>query len=218
MKKLFLLSAATLLIGGTASAQMTGGGSGQGSMNQQMQTMERENPHATRHTSAGNQANPGNPSGGQNQNPQQTGTAPDRDTDQNLRRDNETRDQDRDLKQTTQYRDQDNNRDLKQSTEMREQGETGVKGHLTPTVTLPAQQKERIRTTVIESGRAPRVDHINFTLRVGAPIPRTIHVVQVPQEIVAIYPQWSGFLYFVSGDEIVVVDPNSYAVVGVLEA
>jgi hypothetical protein len=91
-------------------------------------------------------------------------------------------------------------------------------GHLSPTKTLPADQKAKIREAVIESGRAPRVDNLNFTVQVGASVPRNLRMVAVPQEIVAIYPEWSGFLYFVSGDEIIVVDPNTFDVVGVLEA
>jgi len=83
---------------------------------------------------------------------------------------------------------------------------------------LHGQEKVDIDNAVIHSESAPRVDHLNFTLRVGVAIPRTIRVVPVPMEVVRFYPQWSGFLYFVSGDQIVVVDPNSFTVVGVLEA
>ena len=102
------------------------------------------------------------------------------------------------------------------------QGETGrehqVAAHIAPTKVLNGSEKVRIQREVIESSAAPRVDNLNFTIRVGVAIPRTVRVVPVPPEIVAINPGWNGFLYFVSGDEVVVVDPNSYSVVGVLEA
>jgi hypothetical protein len=113
------------------------------------------------------------------------------------------------------------------SGEMREQQSQNVReerheqqggARITATKVLNGGEKERIHQTVIESGSAPRVENLNFSVRVGVAIPRTVRVVPVPQEIVAIYPQWNGFLYFVSGDEIIVVDPNSYAIVGVLEA
>lgn len=102
------------------------------------------------------------------------------------------------------------------------QGETGrehqAAAHIAPTKVLNGSEKVRIQREVIESSAAPRVDNLNFTIRVGVAIPRTVRVVPVPPEIVAINPGWNGFLYFVSGDEVVVVDPNSYSVVGVLEA
>jgi hypothetical protein len=67
---------------------------------------------------------------------------------------------------------------------------------------------------VFRSG--PRLTHVNFRVNVGVRIPRSVHVVAVPQEIIAIYPEWAGDLYFVYGDEIVVVAPDSFAIVGVL--
>lgn len=106
-------------------------------------------------------------------------------------------------------------RETQENTQMR--GETRAGVHITPTKTVPSTERIKLRQTVIESGRAPRIENLNFTVRVGAPIPRSIRVVPVPEEIIALYPEWSGFLYFVSGDEIIVVDPNSFAVVGVLE-
>jgi len=84
--------------------------------------------------------------------------------------------------------------------------------------TLSTEQKTQLRRDVIMKRDAPRVENVNFTVRVGIGIPRTVRVVAVPEEIVAIYPEWNGFLYFVDGDEIVVVDPSTYFVVGVLEA
>jgi hypothetical protein len=98
------------------------------------------------------------------------------------------------------------------------EGDSAPRHVATPTKVLSGEQKTRIEKTVIESGRAPRLDNITFNVSVGTPIPRTIRVVPVPEEIVSIYPEWSGFLYFVSGDDIIVVDPISYSVVGVLEA
>jgi len=99
--------------------------------------------------------------------------------------------------------------------ERRGQGEAA---RIAPTKVLSGSERETVRKTVIESSSAPRVDKLNISVRIGAPIPRSIRAVTVPHEIVALYPQWNGFLYFVSGDEVVVVDPDSYAVVGVLEA
>ncbi len=80
-----------------------------------------------------------------------------------------------------------------------------------PAHTLTVAQKTKIRTTVLKS--APHVD-VNFRVNVGAVVPRTVRLAPVPTEIVDVYPQWSGYLFFADGDEVVVVDPNSYAIVG----
>ena len=42
-------------------------------------------------------------------------------------------------------------------------------------------------------------------------------MIAVPEVIVDIYPDWRGFLYFVYEDEIVIVDPNTYRIVAVLD-
>ena len=79
---------------------------------------------------------------------------------------------------------------------------------------LSIEQKTTLRETVLRRG--PRVTNINFRVGVGAVVPRTVRVVAVPQPILAIYPEWAGDLYFSYGDEIVIVDPATYAIVAVL--
>jgi hypothetical protein len=79
---------------------------------------------------------------------------------------------------------------------------------------LTVEQKTKLRETVVRTG--PRLTNINFRIGVGIAIPRSVRVVAVPQEIVAIYPEWASDLYFVYGDEIVVVAPDTFEIVGVL--
>lgn len=79
---------------------------------------------------------------------------------------------------------------------------------------LTVEQKTNLRETVLKSG--PRLTHVTFRIGVGVHVPRTVRLVAVPQEVVAIYPEWASDLYFDYGDEIVIVDPGSFAIVGVL--
>jgi hypothetical protein len=80
--------------------------------------------------------------------------------------------------------------------------------------TLTIEQKTKLRETVFRTG--PKLTHVNFRIGVGVHVPRTIRLVAVPQEIVAIYPEWSSDLFFIYGDEIVVVVPGTMEIVGVL--
>jgi hypothetical protein len=88
--------------------------------------------------------------------------------------------------------------------EMRE----GAPHHLT------VEQKTNLRETVLRVG--PRLAHVNFRIGVGVHIPRTVRLVAVPEPIVAIYPEWASYEYFAYGDELVIVDPGTFAIVGVL--
>jgi hypothetical protein len=79
---------------------------------------------------------------------------------------------------------------------------------------LTVEQKTKLRETVFRTG--PKLTHVSFRIGVGAHVPHTVRLVAVPQEIVAIYPEWSGDLFFTYGDEIVVVAPGTFEIVGVL--
>ena len=79
---------------------------------------------------------------------------------------------------------------------------------------LSIEQKTTLRETVLRTG--PRLTHVNFRIGVGGVVPHTVRVVAVPQPILAIYPEWTGDLYFDYGDEIVVVAPETMQIVGVL--
>ena len=82
-------------------------------------------------------------------------------------------------------------------------------------VSLTTEQKTTIRKTVLTSS-APRVTNVNFDIKVGVVIPRTVRVAPIPVTIVEIEPEWRGYMYFVSGDEIIIVEPNTLRIVAVL--
>ena len=88
-----------------------------------------------------------------------------------------------------------------------QQGQSGGAANLT------TEQRTRIRETVITSG--PKVSSVNFSLSVGTVVPRTVTVVAVPAIIVEVYPQYRGLMYFVVGDQIIIVD-QSHKIVAVI--
>jgi hypothetical protein len=83
-------------------------------------------------------------------------------------------------------------------------------------VSLTTEQKTTIREKVLTSS-APRVTNVNFDIKVGTVVPRTVRVAPLPITIVEIEPEWRGYMYFVSGDEIIVVEPSSLRIVAVLD-
>ena len=81
---------------------------------------------------------------------------------------------------------------------------------------LTAEQKTKIRTTVLQSGPKVSRSSINFNIGVGTVVPRSVHFVTVPQTIVEIYPEYRGFEYFVVDEEIIIIDPHTLKIVAVL--
>jgi hypothetical protein len=92
-------------------------------------------------------------------------------------------------------------------------GRSGQAGNAT--VTLNESQRAHIQQTVFARSDVPRVDHVNFSLAVGTVVPETVHVLVVPETLVEIRPEWREDMYFVTGDDIVIVDhsPRIVAIV-----
>ena len=64
---------------------------------------------------------------------------------------------------------------------------------------------------------APRVTNVNFDIRIGTVVPRTVRIAPVPVTLIEIEPTWRGYMYFVSGDTIIIVEPRTLEIVAVLE-
>lgn len=82
-------------------------------------------------------------------------------------------------------------------------------------VRLTTTQRTRIKNVIVRA-HGPRLTRVNFRIGVGARIPPTVHVAVLPPEIVAIAPEWQGYSYFEYGDQIVIVDPATFAIVATL--
>jgi hypothetical protein len=84
-------------------------------------------------------------------------------------------------------------------------------------VTLSSEQKTRIKE-VIGHNRTARVEHLDFSLSVGTRVPRTVHVLVLPEDIVRIVPEYRGYKYIIVRDEIVILDPDTLEIVAILPA
>jgi Protein of unknown function (DUF1236) len=82
---------------------------------------------------------------------------------------------------------------------------------------IALENRTRMHDVFIKERSAPRVAHVGFNLSVGMPVPRSVHIVAVPREIIEIEPQWRGYEYFIVGDEVVIVNPSSMEIVAIIE-
>jgi Protein of unknown function (DUF1236) len=83
-------------------------------------------------------------------------------------------------------------------------------------VSLTTEQRTTIRQTVL-TGSAPRVTNVNFDIKIGTVVPRTVRVAPLPVTLIEIQPSWRGYMYFVYNDEIIVVEPGTLRIVAVIE-
>lgn len=82
---------------------------------------------------------------------------------------------------------------------------------------LSTEQRTKITSVFREQHIAP-LTNANFAISVGTRVPRDVSFHALPAEIVTIYPEWRGYEFVRVRDQIVVVDPNTFEIVAVLEA
>ncbi len=58
---------------------------------------------------------------------------------------------------------------------------------------------------------------VNFTIAIGAVIPPTVELYEVPAEVEEVVPTYRGYRYFVVRNQIVIVDPSARRIVAVIE-
>jgi hypothetical protein len=84
-------------------------------------------------------------------------------------------------------------------------------------VRLSGEQRTRI-TSVIRNQRVEPLANANFSITVGARVPRDITFYPLPAEVVTIYPEWRGYEFVRVRDQILVINPRTLEIVAVLEA
>jgi len=89
-------------------------------------------------------------------------------------------------------------------------GQAGAAGKLS------TEQRTQITSVIREEKVAPATN-VNFNISVGTRIPREgIELHALPSRVVTIYPEWRTYKYVLVKDEIVIVNPDTYEIVAVL--
>jgi len=81
---------------------------------------------------------------------------------------------------------------------------------------LSTEQRTQIQT-VIRGVHVQPLANVNFQVSVGARVPHDVEFHPLPAEIVSIYPDWRGYEFILVRDQILVVDPDTFEIVAVLE-
>jgi TolA-binding protein len=85
-------------------------------------------------------------------------------------------------------------------------------------VKLSEDQRTKIQHVIVGNKGVARVDHPNFSVTVGVAIPRSVHVVVLPEEIVQIVPEYRGYDYVLVGDQILIIEPDTLQIVAIIPA
>jgi hypothetical protein len=88
-------------------------------------------------------------------------------------------------------------------------------GQARGSVSLNQQQQTRV-AAVISKEKIRPLTKVDFSLSVGTRVPDTVLISTIPDAVVEIVPQYRGYSYFVTNDQIVIVDPNTKEIVTLL--
>jgi hypothetical protein len=82
---------------------------------------------------------------------------------------------------------------------------------------LSAEHRTKFRETIRSEKVAPLTD-VHFSVTIGQPVPRTVHLNRLPSRIIEYAPQYRDYEYILVGDEILIVDPRTLMIVAVISA
>lgn len=80
----------------------------------------------------------------------------------------------------------------------------------------PPEKRSQIAST-IKQEKITETKNVNFNISIGARVPSTIQFYPLPTRIIEIYPEWRGYQVILVGGRYVVVRPNTYEIVYIIE-
>lgn len=108
-----------------------------------------------------------------------------------------------------------NGQDSRQGASEHTRGNTGS---APSKVNVTTKQRTEIRSKLVgqSSGARLKRSDVHFSLSVGTKVPHSVHVRDLPADIVEIVPAYRGYKYVLVGDEIVIIDPATLEIVAVI--
>ena len=91
--------------------------------------------------------------------------------------------------------------------------DTSGKAH----VSLSSDQRTRVQSAFKSHRGSAKVD-VKIEPRIGVAIPRNVMLFDIPEDVVIIVPEWRRYKYVLIGDEICIVDLDTYEIVEVVAA
>ncbi len=89
-------------------------------------------------------------------------------------------------------------------------------GGATERVQINEQQRTQVRTVFSKHREAAVRRDVDVNVRIGVAVPRSLQLVTIPQDVVVVVPQYRNYRYFVVGDRVVIVDPDTFVIVDVI--
>jgi hypothetical protein len=80
---------------------------------------------------------------------------------------------------------------------------------------ITTEQRDKVKT-VFAKHKSKAQANIQIDVNVGTTVPKNVTLVEIPQDILVIVPQYREYKYFVIEEKVVIVDPDTYEVVEII--
>jgi len=124
--------------------------------------------------------------------------------------------QDKDRTQERMGQDQDRGKTFQGQAQQGGGVTTGRSGRAS--VQLSEDQRTKIKDVIVRDRNVARANSANFSVSVGAKVPKDVHVTVLPPEVVRIVPEYRGYDYVLIGDRLLIIDPDTMEIVAILPA
>jgi hypothetical protein len=104
------------------------------------------------------------------------------------------------------------------SAEGRGSGEAGTadaKGEKDGGAQLSGEKRTQVQRAFSGHRSGAKVD-LDINVGVGVAVPRHVHLVVIPDDILVMAPEWRDYRYIIVGDTICIVDPDTFEIVDVI--
>lgn len=81
---------------------------------------------------------------------------------------------------------------------------------------LSGERRTKVQSAFRSHRSGAVVKDIDINLNVGVAVPRSVVLYAVPEDVVVIVPEYQRYKYFVFDDKVVIVDPDTFAIVDIL--
>lgn len=79
-----------------------------------------------------------------------------------------------------------------------------------------SEQKRTSARERLSRHKGNHVDKVNFDIRVGVNVPRSVTLHALPADVIQVVPEYRNYRYVYVGDQYLIIDPDDYVVVAVL--
>jgi hypothetical protein len=102
------------------------------------------------------------------------------------------------------------------STTLKSESDTTGQGAAGSAAKLTTEQRTKITTVIKEQKVEPA--KLNISVNIGTRIPTSVRYYPLPVAVVEVYPEWRGYHYILVSNQIVIIEPDTRAVVYIIEA